>query len=81
MLNRSKYAFYVNLGRNPGKIDWRRRVLSRPEAGCEHSDREIDSAELGRVGKVGLELVIDGVGQRHVLEHPLKLRGKLTTAL
>ena len=40
------------LGWNPRKIDWRRHVLSRPEAGCEHSDIKIDSAHFDRVGKV-----------------------------
>ena len=71
----------THLGGNPWKIDWRRCVLPRPEAGGEHPDREVHSSKLGRIGEVGLELVIDGVGQRHILEHPLQLRGELTTAL
>ena len=69
------------LGWDPREIDWGRRVLARPEAGSEDPDREVHSSELSSVGKVGLELVIDGVGERHVLEHPLQLRSELTPAL
>ena len=37
--------------------------------------------EVPALGDVGPELLVDGVGERHVLEHPLQLAGKLTPAL
>ena len=37
--------------------------------------------EIPALGDVGPELLVDGVGERHVLEHPLQLAGELTTTL
>ena len=37
--------------------------------------------EIPALGDVGPELLVDGVGERHVLEHTLQLAGKLTPAL
>ena len=69
------------LGRHAGQVDGRRSVLSRPEARGENSHGEVNAVKVPALGDVGPELLVDGVGERHVLEHPLQLAGKLTPAL
>jgi len=70
-------------GRNSGKVDDRRRVLSGPVSGRQDAHAEIGqlAKRLCGVLKVVLELLVDRVGERHVLEHAFELGGELAAAL
>ena len=56
------------------EVDRVRRVLSRSVTRREDAHREVDAVHvLVDVAEVVLELIVDAVAERHVLEHPLEL--------